>query len=113
MQSFLVFPVFVKEHLSGFITLGYMVKQGQDPKETMTLDERIHKDMSEAPRLRDQVAVAFSNAGLVQELDKLNWGTLTALARAVDAKSPWTAGHSERVTKIAIYIGKKMGLSAP
>jgi response regulator RpfG family c-di-GMP phosphodiesterase/CHASE2 domain-containing sensor protein len=46
-----------------------------------------------------------------KKLDRLNWGTLTALARAVDAKSPWTAGHSERVTRIALKIGGVLGLS--
>jgi len=59
----------------------------------------------------DQAAVAFSNAGLVSQLKQLRWGTLTALARAIDAKSSWTAGHSERVTSMAIKIGRELGLS--
>jgi putative nucleotidyltransferase with HDIG domain len=42
----------------------------------------------------------------------LNQGTLVALARAVDAKSHWTAGHSERVTSMAMNIGREMGLPA-
>jgi len=46
-----------------------------------------------------------------KRLDRLNWGTLTALARAIDAKSDWTAGHSERVTKLALKIGRVMGLT--
>ena len=46
-----------------------------------------------------------------KRLDRLNWGTLTALARAIDAKSEWTAGHSERVTKLALKIGHAMGLT--
>jgi putative nucleotidyltransferase with HDIG domain len=45
-----------------------------------------------------------------KRLDRLNWGTLTALARAIDAKSEWTAGHSERVTKLALKIGGALGL---
>jgi len=43
--------------------------------------------------------------------DRLNRGTLTALARAIDAKSPWTAGHSERVTHLALKIGRILGLT--
>jgi putative nucleotidyltransferase with HDIG domain len=54
--------------------------------------------------------VAVSNVRLVERLDQLNWGTLTALARAIDAKSEWTAGHSERVTQVALRIGRAMGL---
>jgi putative nucleotidyltransferase with HDIG domain len=45
-----------------------------------------------------------------KKLDRLNWGTLTALARAIDAKSPWTAGHSERVTALALEIGRHLKL---
>ena len=56
------------------------------------------------------MAVALSNARLIEELDALNWGTLRALARAIDAKSPWTAGHSECVTEMAMKIGRVMGL---
>ncbi len=46
-----------------------------------------------------------------KRLDELNWGALTALARAIDAKSRWTAGHSERVTKLALKIGRVLGLT--
>jgi putative nucleotidyltransferase with HDIG domain len=46
-----------------------------------------------------------------RKLDRLNWGTLRALARAIDAQSRWTAGHSERVTKTALDIGRVLGLS--
>jgi putative nucleotidyltransferase with HDIG domain len=45
-----------------------------------------------------------------QALDRLNVGTLNALARTVDAKSPWTAGHSQRVTTLAVAIGRELGL---
>jgi putative nucleotidyltransferase with HDIG domain len=40
----------------------------------------------------------------------MNWGALTALARAVDAVSPWTAGHSERVTIGAVEIARRLRL---
>jgi putative nucleotidyltransferase with HDIG domain len=46
----------------------------------------------------------------VTALEQLDLGTLTALARAIDAKSKWTAGHSERVTNLALKMGHAMGL---
>jgi putative nucleotidyltransferase with HDIG domain len=46
----------------------------------------------------------------IDALEQLDLGTLTALARAIDAKSAWTAGHSERVTQLALRIGHAMGL---
>ncbi len=36
--------------------------------------------------------------------------TITSLASILDAKSPWTKGHAERVRDYAVAIGKKMGL---
>jgi putative nucleotidyltransferase with HDIG domain len=46
-----------------------------------------------------------------EQLEAFNFGTLEALARAIDAKSPWTAGHSERVAELAVLIGREMGLT--
>ena len=46
----------------------------------------------------------------LEALEQLDLGTLTALARAIDAKSAWTAGHSERVTNLALKMGHAMGL---
>jgi len=68
---------------------------------------------SEIARVRqvtDQTALALSNVRRLSELSRLNLGTLKALARTIDASSPWTAGHSERVTRIAVAVGARMGL---
>ena len=99
MRSFLVLPIFLKERLSGITCLGHRRPLAHS-----------QEDILQARQVVDQVAVALSNARLIEELDALNWGTLRALARAIDAKSPWTAGHSERVTEMAMKIGRVMGL---
>jgi HAMP domain-containing protein len=99
-ELFLALPMFVADKLSGLIVLGYL-----DPTQTN------EEDAVQARQLADQVAVAISNARLIEELDELNWGTLYALARAIDAKSHWTAGHSERVTELALRIGQTLGLN--
>ena len=99
IKFFLVLPVFLDDILKAVITIG----RGQSE----TYNE---EDITQARQMADQVAVALSNANLIQELDKLNLGTLTALARTVDAKSSWTAGHSERVTDMALKIGAALKL---
>jgi len=43
--------------------------------------------------------------------DRPTWEILVALARTVDASSPWTANHSKRVTALATSIGRTMGLA--
>ncbi|HHO75031.1 MAG TPA: HD domain-containing protein, partial [Deltaproteobacteria bacterium] len=70
------------------------------------------KEIELSRQIVDRMAVALSNASLFDDLNRLNMGTLTALARVVDAKSPWTAGHSERVADLAVRIGEVMGLSS-
>jgi putative nucleotidyltransferase with HDIG domain len=39
-------------------------------------------------------------------------GTIRALALALDARDPYTAGHSERVSAISVAVGRQIGLSA-
>jgi HD-GYP domain-containing protein (c-di-GMP phosphodiesterase class II) len=94
-----VLPIFLKGRLSGFVALGYL-----------EAEPLAKNEVARARQLVDQVGVALTNAQLVTELDMLNVGTLAALGRAIDAKSPWTQGHAERVTQMAIKIGRRMGL---
>ncbi|MBN1363304.1 MAG: HD domain-containing protein [Syntrophaceae bacterium] len=46
-----------------------------------------------------------------KEREDIFIGILIALTRAIDAKSPWTAGHSERVTKFSEAIGRGLHLN--
>jgi putative nucleotidyltransferase with HDIG domain len=39
-------------------------------------------------------------------------GAIRALALALDARDPYTAGHSERVSAISVAVGRQMGLGA-
>jgi HAMP domain-containing protein len=99
MQTVVATPIFVKEEIQGTVGLGYGHSRdfSEDTLEHFT-------------QIADQFAVALSNSWLVSELNEFSWGTLEALARAVDAKSPWTAGHSERVTQLAVAIGAALDL---
>lgn len=58
----------------------------------------------------EELAASFNT--MSSQLKRLNIGTLTALARTVDAKSPWTAGHSQRVGDTALKIARAYGLDA-
>jgi putative nucleotidyltransferase with HDIG domain len=68
------------------------------------------EDKEQAGQLANQFAVAQANSRLISDLQQMSWGAMMALARAIDAKSPWTMGHSERVTDWAIKTAKAMGL---
>ncbi len=45
-----------------------------------------------------------------EENKALFMGSIQMLAGAVDEKDPYTRGHSDRVTKYSLMIGKEMGL---
>ncbi|MEK7850258.1 MAG: HD domain-containing phosphohydrolase, partial [Deltaproteobacteria bacterium] len=68
------------------------------------------ENLSTLEYLCSQIGVALSNANLISDLEELFIGVVKSLSSAIDAKSAWTAGHSERVTKYALQIGKEMGL---
>lgn len=101
MSSFLILPIMIDAKPFGAVICGH--------GSAIQVPE---SDTRRARQVADQLAVAFSNVKLIEDLEELHLGTLIALARAIDAKSTWTAGHSERVTNLALEIARAMGLSA-
>ena len=61
--------------------------------------------------LAAQAAVAIDNARLFQDREEVILSALEALANAVDARDPYTAGHSQRVTQYALMIARQMRYS--
>ncbi len=57
--------------------------------------------------LRRKVA---ENRRLYRNLESIYGDTVRALGAAIDAKDPYTRGHSDRVARIAVAIGKALGL---
>ncbi|MBI5598598.1 MAG: GAF domain-containing protein [Deltaproteobacteria bacterium] len=68
------------------------------------------EDLSTLEKLASQMSVALENARLVGDLRELFLSTVRALSNAIDAKSPWTRGHSERVTNYAVATAREMGV---
>jgi len=60
--------------------------------------------------LSAQAAVAIERARLYEDLEDMFLSTVKSLAAAIDAKDPYTRGHSERVTRFSILIARELGL---
>lgn len=58
--------------------------------------------------IANQAAFALDNARLYHGLENLFVGIAWSFAAALDAKSPWTAGHSKRVTQYAVAIAEEL-----
>lgn len=56
------------------------------------------------------IAVFVENTHLYDDLQQLMLGTVKALVSSIDAKDPYTCGHSERVAMISKYVAERMGL---
>ncbi len=92
-------PLIVKSEMTGVLHLASKRPAAFVPTDLATLD-----------KVSTQIVMALENSRLVTDLEKLFISTIKTLSDIIDAKSPWTRGHSERVTAIALGIAEKMGL---
>lgn len=99
IRSLLAIPLISRKKVTGVLLLAD-TRSGQFGKEaTFTIE-----------KIAAQMAVALDNAQLYENMSNLFINTISSLANVIDAKSPWTKGHSERVMYIARNIAKEMGL---
>ncbi|MDX1571271.1 MAG: HD domain-containing phosphohydrolase [Xanthomonadales bacterium] len=56
--------------------------------------------------LASQAAVALDNASLIEQLEHLMESFITLMASAIDAKSPYTGGHCQRVPQLTEMLTK-------
>ena len=69
-----------------------------------------HQDLELAGQLANIAAAAIENASLHDELQSLFLSTVSAMANSIDARDPYTKGHSERVTSYAVMIAEELKL---
>jgi putative nucleotidyltransferase with HDIG domain len=84
------YPLILDEKVVGIIIISRDVLDDQD-RESLRM-------------LADQAGVAMKSLNESKERERLYQGLLLSLTRSIDAKSKWTAGHSERVTNLSIQL---------
>jgi len=68
-------------------------------------------DVALLSALANQSAVAIDNSRLYESLQKMYHEAILALLNTVEAKDPYTRGHSQRTSRYALGIALEMGLS--
>jgi len=68
-------------------------------------------DVALLSALANQSAVAIDNSRLYEDLQKAYHEAILALLNTVEAKDPYTRGHSQRTSRYAFGIAQEMGLS--
>lgn len=98
-KSILCVPLKTREKIIGVIEV--INKTGND-----YFDEN---DLNLLQAIANEAAIAIENAQLYQDLKELFFDIVKSLASAIDAKDPYTHGHSIRVAQYSEMIAKEMG----
>lgn len=100
LRSFLSVPLRTPRRIVGII-----IVSNKRSKAQFTIR---HEELLVA--LANQAAIAVLNARLYKDLEELFISTIRALVAAIDAKDPYTHGHSERVTEYSLSIARELRL---
>ena len=101
-KSLLCAPLMVKDEIIGTISVVNKIDNSQfysDELEILTT-------------IAAQAAIAIKNATLYEEQQQTYLNTIQALVSAIEASDSYTRGHSERVTRYSIEIGRRLGLKS-
>jgi putative nucleotidyltransferase with HDIG domain len=98
----LIAPLIVEDAVTGAI----VATDKLDGEEFYTTEIKLISSIA------SECAVSIKKALLFDEIQSILFGTVEAFTFALDAKHPYTYGHSKRVSKLSANIAIKMGLPA-
>ncbi len=97
ITSLLSVPIVVREKTLGVIELFHRMTPFTPQDEALLVT------------LASQVGVALENARLYQDVRGVYLSTIRSLATAIDARDPYTKGHSEEVARYAVLMARELG----
>ncbi len=68
-------------------------------------------DVEMLENMANQAVSAIENARLYENIQKVYLSTIEVLATAIDAKDPYTQGHSRRVTLYSVAIAEELNMT--
>ncbi|MBI3948211.1 MAG: GAF domain-containing protein [Armatimonadetes bacterium] len=101
-RSMLVVPM--RNHEDEVIGVLQLIN-AQDPR-TGAVVPFPPEDVARTRALASQAGIALTNAQLIQDLEAFVDGLIHVMARAVDEKSKYTAGHIQRVTRLSEFLAE-------
>lgn len=99
----LCIPIVHKNNVSGIVFFGEFRSKDRDPLD----DRKIYLCRAMVNLIGSAIEIGRLFTRLLKQSDEV----VLAMAEAVEKKSPWTAGHSKRVTEYALSIAKALGWS--
>ena len=101
-KSLICAPLMIKDEIIGTISVVNKCD-----------DSRFNSDeMEMLSTIAAQAAISIKNATLYDEQQQTYLNTIQALVSAIEASDSYTRGHSERVTRYSLEIGRRLNLSA-
>ncbi len=101
INSILVAPLTGKKRTVGLIVVA----------DKISGEEFFSGDVKLLNTLSSFAGLFIENALLTEEMQAFFIGTINSFIKALEARSLWTAGHTERVTAYAVEIGRELGLN--
>jgi putative nucleotidyltransferase with HDIG domain len=93
------------------LLLAWLTQQ-QYVRRSRTSVEALRASHHELEAANEQLRVALSeNEQLLERTKRAYLSTITSLARTIEAKDPYTGGHTERVAEYALMLAKELGFS--
>jgi putative nucleotidyltransferase with HDIG domain len=99
LASFISAPLLHGETVFGLLTCASMTEEAFDENSVRLLST-----------LGNTVSIALRNAAAYQNLKEFNFQVIASLTTALEARDPYTRGHSEQVSRFAVAIAREMGL---
>ena len=99
-QSILIMPLMARGKVIGVLA----ADRGQDAKARPSLDRDYLQGFA------NQVALAIENARMYKELRESYLLSIQSLVEALEAKDPYTRGHSERVALYSVRMAERLNL---
>ncbi len=100
-RSLLCVPLISKERVIGVVEV-------LNKTDGTLFDE---EDSESLAAFATQGAIALENARLYSNLKRAFAETVRVMTNAIEARDPYTAGHTERVTRLALGIARELGWS--